>query len=159
MFDHNATDQSNPQGLLTLLRDEHQRMDWMLHLYRQQANIGLDAKERQRLIHRIERRLRALIVIKETILYPLVESKIDRTIMTALRSDHNILRERLVAMSKEMPDTLAMDCTMNELTLHVREHFQVEERRVFPAAQTLDSADLDTRCAKHRQQLLNLSHA
>ena len=159
MFDVNAATHSNPHGLLTLLRDEHQRMDWMLHQYRQQANIGLEADERKRLIQRIERHLRTLIVIKETILYPLVESKISRPTMAALRCDHNILHERLVAMSKEVPDTLAMDIYMEELALHVRDHIAAEERRVFPAAQALDSADLGRRFAQRREQLLNTSHA
>ncbi len=159
MFDVNAAAQSHPHGLITLLRDEHQRMDWMLSQYRQQANIGLDAQDRQRLIQRIERHLRTLIVIKETLLYPLVESKIARPTMAALRCDHNILHERLVAMSKEMPDTLAMDIHMDELALHVRDHIAVEERRVFPVAQALDSADLGMRCAQRREQLLNPSHA
>ena len=159
MFDVNAAAQSNPHGLLTLLRDEHQRMDWMLHQYRQQAGIGLGEKDRVRLIQRIERHLRTLIVIKETILYPLVESKIAPPTMAALRCDHSILHERLVAMSKEVPDTLAMDIYMEELALHVRDHMAVEERRVFPVAQALDSADLGQRSARRREQLLNPSHA
>lgn len=159
MIDANTAAQSNPHGLLTLLRDEHQRMDWMLSQYRQQAGIGLDAPARRRLIERIERHLRALIVIKETMLYPLVESAIAAPTMAALKRDHNILHERLVAISKEEPDTLAMDTHMDELALHVRDHIATEERRVFPTAQALDSADLGQRSAQRREQLLSLSHA
>jgi hypothetical protein len=62
-------------------------------------------------------------------------------------------------MSKEVPDTLAMDIYMEELALHVRDHMAVEERRVFPVAQALDSADLGQRSARRREQLLNPSHA
>ena len=159
MFDASATAQNSTHGLLTLLRDEHQRMDWMLSQYRQQAGIGLDAQERKRLIQRIDRHLRALMVIKETVLYPLVESKISRPTMLALKCDHNIIHERLLAMDKEVPDTLAMDIQMEDLALHVRDHIRAEECRLFPVAQALDSADLGQRCAKRREQLLSHSHA
>jgi hypothetical protein len=159
MIDASTAAQNSPHGLLALLREEHQRMNWMLSQYRQQAGIGLDAQERQRLIQRIDRHLRALIVIKETVLYPLVESKISRPTMLALKCDHKIIHERLLAMNKEMPDTLAMDIHMEELALHVRDHIAVEECRLFPAARALDSADLGQHCAKRREQLLSHSHA
>lgn len=159
MIDASAAAHISPHGLLTLLRDEHQRMDWMLSQYRQQAGIGLDAQERQRLIQRIDRHLRALMVIKESVLYPMVESKVPRLTMSALKCDHNIIHERLLAMNKEMPDTLAMDIHMEALALHVRDHIKAEEYRVFPAARALDSADLGQRCAKRREQLLSHGHA
>ena len=129
---------NSTRGLLTLLRDEHQRMDWLLSLYRQQAGIGLQAPERKRLVERIDRHLRALITIKETMLYPMVESKIARPTMAALRCDHTLLQERLTAMAKEVPDTLAMDIHMEELAQQVRDHIAAEECRVFPVAQALD---------------------
>jgi hypothetical protein len=159
MIDASAAAQASTHGLLTLLREEHQRMDWMLSQYRQQAGIGLDAQERQRLIQRIDRHLRALMVIKETVLYPMVESKVARQTMSALKCDHNIIHERLLAMDKETPDTLAMDIHMEELALHVRDHIRADEYRVFPAARALDSADLGQRCARRREQLLSHSHA
>jgi hypothetical protein len=158
MIDASTAAQNSPHGLLTLLREEHQRMNWMLSQYRQQAGIGLDAQERKRLIQRIDRHLRALMVIKETVLYPMVESKVPRLTISALKCDHSIIHERLLAMNKEMPDTLAMDIHMEELALHVRDHIKAEEYRVFPAARALDSADLGQRCAKRREQLLSHSH-
>lgn len=159
MIDASTAAQSSPHGLLTLLRDEHLRVDWMLSQYRQQAGIGLDAQERQRLIERIDQHLRALIGIKETVLYPLVESKISRPTMLALRCDHNLIHERLLAMTKEAPDTLAMDIHMEALALHVRDHIAVEECRLFPVVRMLKSADLGQRCVKRREPLLNHSHA
>ena len=155
MFDARPAAPSIAHGLLTLLHDEHQRMNWMLSQYCQQAGIGLEAQERQRLIQRIDRHLRALMVIKETVLYPMVESKVSRLTMSALKCDHHIIHERLLAMNKEMPDTLAMDIHMEELALHVRDHIKTEEYRVFPAARALDSADLGQRCAQRREQLLS----
>lgn len=159
MLDASEAAPSSPHSLLTLLRDEHQRMDWMLSLYRQQAGIGLDPQERKRLIERIDRRLRALIVIKQTILYPLLEDRIPNHTLATLKCDHNILHERLVAISQLEPDTLAMDNHMDELALHVRAHIDSEERRVFPVAQALDSPLIGQRGAHLREELLNVSHA
>lgn len=155
MIDARAAAHTSPRGLLTLLHDEHQRMNWMLSQYHQQAGIGLDAPERQRLIGRIDRHLRALMAIKETVLYPMVESRVPRLTLSALRCDHSIIQERLLAMDKETPDTLAMDIHMEALAVHVRDHIRAEEFRVFPAARALDSADLGQRCAEQREQLLS----
>jgi hypothetical protein len=159
MIYDSAADLNSTRGLLTHLRDEHQRMDWLLSLYRQQAGIGLDAHARKRLVERIERHLRALITIKESMLYPLVESKISRPKMASLKCNNTLLHERLAAMSKEVPDTLAMDIQMEELALHLHDHIAAEERWILPVAQALDSADLGQRFTARREQLLNLSHA
>lgn len=159
MIDASAAAQSSPQGLLGLLRDEHQRLDLMLNQYRQYAGIGLDEHDRQRLVQRIDRHLQALMVIKETVLYPLVESRLSPMTMMALRSDHVIIRDRLLAMKKEAPDTLAMDLLMEELTVQVRDHINIETHRVFPHAQALDSPDLGQRGARHREHLLSHSPA
>lgn len=158
MYD-SAAPLNSTRGLLTLVRDEHQRMDWLLSLYLLQAGIGLDAQERKRLVERIERHLLALITIKETMLYPLVKSKLASPKMAALKCDHTLLRERLAVMSKEVPDTLAMDLCLEELALHWRDYVAAEERWVFPLAQALDSADLGQRFTARQAQLLNLSHA
>lgn len=157
IYDSKATLTSS-RGLLTLLRDEHQRMDWLLSLYRQQAGIGLDAQERKRLIQRIERHLHALITIKETMLYPLVASKLSPPTLAALRCDHTVLQERLACVAKEEPDTLAMDIGMEALAVQARDHFAADERRVFPVAQALDCAELGQRFTKRQEQLLNHSH-
>lgn len=159
MIDASTAAPSRHQGLLSLLHDEHQRLNQMLSQYRQYAGIGLNEHDRQRLIQRIDRHLQALMVIKETALYPLVASKLSQVTMLALKCDHEIIRERLLAMKKESPDTLAMDLLMEELAVHVRDHINADEYRVFPHAQALDSADLGQRCATHREHLLSHSHA
>jgi hypothetical protein len=159
MFDASKSAVSNPHGLLTLLRNEHQRMDWMLSLYRQQASIGLDPQERKRLIERIDRHLRALVVITQSMLYPLVKPEMQPHSFSTLQRDHSSLHERLVAISQLEPDTLAMDTQMDELALHVRAHIASVERRAFPLAQSLDSPMLGQSAAQLREGLLSMSPA
>lgn len=141
---------------LALIRAEHRRLDEHLRDYAVLVGVKAATTDRQGLIACIGVYLQTLMTLKEELLYPPVEPLVGAALIASLRSDHHRMERGLQALAAGVcvGDDVATDLQMAQLTDVIRAHIALEEERLFPTAEAVDSDELGETMALRRAELL-----
>jgi hemerythrin-like domain-containing protein len=148
---HDTT--TSPPTALSVFREEHQRLDCLLTLFRQQSTSSIDKAAVERLIDRIDQAVRMLIELKEALFYGKLRGSAIAVLVARSKSKHQAILQQLNLIAGLEPDTGTMDMHMDELSLVLRQHMGCEERKLFPLAQAQDSLRLGSRINQRRAEL------
>ena len=151
---HPAED-SPPCTALAVLREDHHRLQRLLSFYTVLAKTNASAVVRQGLVTHIRVCTRALIEVKEQLLYPLLAPLADPTAVQWAQRDRALLCAQLRAVDDIGHGSYAIDLHMGDLKTLARAYMAVEEERLFPLAEAVDSLELGARVAARRLALLD----
>ena len=144
-----------PSLAVPILRDDHHRLQRLLSFYTVLAKTNASPVVRRGLVTHIRVCTRALITVKEELLYPLLAPSADRAAVQWAQRDHALLCAQLRAVAGHGDDSFAMDQHMGDLITLARAYMAVEEERLFPLAEAVDSLELGARVAARRLALLD----
>ena len=136
-------------------RPRHHRLQRLLSFYTVLAKTNASPVVRRGLVTHIRVCTRALITVKEELLYPLLAPSADRAAVQWAQRDHALLCAQLRAVAGHGDDSFAMDQHMGDLITLARAYMAVEEERLFPLAEAVDSLELGARVAARRLALLD----
>ena len=144
----------NQQSVLAILRSDHATLMALLSQYASLATTSESLADREGLISGVGALLRALYEVKEQIVYPLLEQVADEAVVQNARGDHKLLCEQLRRVASEDSGLPSIDEKMNTLTSLVHAYFDMEEKKLLPLLESVDTAELTQHVAVRRAEML-----
>ena len=144
----------NQQSVRAILKSDHASVVTLLDQYASLAASSESLADRQGLIGRAGALLRALYEVKEQIVYPLLSKVVDAAVVQSACDDHKLLCEQLRRVASEDKDLSSVDKEMKSLTILVHAYFDMEEEKLLPMIDRVDTVDITQRVAVCRLEML-----
>ena len=153
---HRDADTGTTVDALTLLREDHRRLEELFDDYRDAVESALDPSGRAELARRACQLLATHAQLEEELFYPMLRDALDDALLLdEAQVQHSTLKELLAKVRSSSPGEAFYDARMNVLGQYLQHHVRHEEDELFAFIESseLDLDELGARMAGRRREI------